>query len=421
MRVLISGGGTGGHVYPALAVAEQLNQAVESAQAVLSGAPAKRPAVAAPAPVHAAQPAAQPAAAQGEANANVLWVGSENGMERALVERAGLAYAGINTGQVTGVSPAKAAANVGRMTVGVRQSLRILNRFRPSVCLATGGYVCVPVVLACRMRGVPVMIYLPDMTPGSAIRSLSRLAQRVAVSFPEVAPHFGGEAPEGKAVVTGYPVRQELVDAAQDRDEARRRLAAMLEDNTLATDALPLVLVWGGSQGARSINQATWTALPDLLPHAHVLHVIGTRDWPLYEAHAQADPLTEHATRYHPVDYLHDAMPVALAAADLTVARAGASSLGEFPVAGLPSILVPLPHAGVNQQANAELLATHGAAVVVADEALGAELASTAVALLADRSRLQAMADAATELAIPDAAQRIALALAALQKETELQ
>lgn len=371
--------------------------------------------------MHAAQPAAQPAAAQGEANANVLWVGSENGMERALVERAGLAYAGINTGQVTGVSPAKAAANVGRMTVGVRQSLRILNRFRPSVCLATGGYVCVPVVLACRMRGVPVMIYLPDMTPGSAIRSLSRLAQRVAVSFPEVAPHFGGEAPEGKAVVTGYPVRQELVDAAQDRDEARRRLAAMLEDNTLATDALPLVLVWGGSQGARSINQATWTALPDLLPHAHVLHVIGTRDWPLYEAHAKADPLTEHATRYHPVDYLHDAMPVALAAADLTVARAGASSLGEFPVAGLPSILVPLPHAGVNQQANAELLATHGAAVVVADEALGAELASTAVALLADRSRLQAMADAATELAIPDAAQRIALALAALQKETELQ
>lgn len=417
MRVLISGGGTGGHVYPALAVAEQLNQAVASAQPVPSGAPAKHRAVAAPAPVHAERPAA----AQDEADANVLWVGSENGMERALVERAGLAYAGINTGQVTGVSPAKAAANVGRMTVGVRQSLRILNHFRPSVCLATGGYVCVPVVLACRMRGVPVMIYLPDMTPGSAIRSLSRLAQRVAVSFPEVAPHFGGEAPEGKAVVTGYPVRQELVDAAQDRNGARRRLAAMLEEGTLAADELPLVLVWGGSQGARSINQATWAALPALLPHAHVLHVIGTRDWPLYEAHVQALPLTEHAGRYHPVDYLHDAMPVALAAADLTVARAGASSLGEFPVAGLPSILVPLPHAGVNQQANADLLATHGAAVVLADEALGAELASTAVALLADRSRLQAMADAASELAIPDAAQRIALALAALQKETELQ
>jgi UDP-N-acetylglucosamine--N-acetylmuramyl-(pentapeptide) pyrophosphoryl-undecaprenol N-acetylglucosamine transferase len=294
--------------------------------------------------------AERPAAAQDEADANVLWVGSENGMERALVERAGLAYAGINTGQVTGVSPAKAAANVGRMTVGVRQSLRILNHFRPSVCLATGGYVCVPVVLACRMRGVPVMIYLPDMTPGSAIRSLSRLAQRVAVSFPEVAPHFGGEAPEGKAVVTGYPVRQELVDAAQDRNGARRRLAAMLEEGTLAADELPLVLVWGGSQGARSINQATWAALPALLPHAHVLHVIGTRDWPLYEAHVQALPLTEHAGRYHPVDYLHDAMPVALAAADLTVARAGASSLGEFPVAGLPSILVPLPHAGVNSK-----------------------------------------------------------------------
>ena len=91
-------------------------------------------------------------------------------MERALVERAGLDYAGINTGQVTGVNAAKAAANMGRMAVGVRQSLRILARFRPTVCLVTGGYVCVPVVLACRLRGVPVMIYLPDMTPGSAIR-----------------------------------------------------------------------------------------------------------------------------------------------------------------------------------------------------------------------------------------------------------
>ena len=339
-------------------------------------------------------------------------------MERALVERVGLDYAGINTGQVTGVNAAKAAANMGRMAVGVRQSLRILARFRPTVCLVTGGYVCVPVVLACRLRGVPVMIYLPDMTPGSAIRSLSRLADRVAVSFPEVAPHFGGEAPTGKAVVTGYPVRRELVDAARDRGAARRQLAALLEDATLAADALPLVLIWGGSQGARSINQATWGALPALVPHAHVLHVIGTRDWPLYAEHAATQPLTDLAARYHPVDYLHDAMPLALAAADLTVARAGASSLGEFPVAGLPSVLVPLPHAGVNQQANAALLADHGAAVVLDDATLATSLAPTVAELLADSARLRTMADAAVQLAIPDAAQRIAQALAALQRAT---
>ncbi|MEZ4555565.1 MAG: UDP-N-acetylglucosamine--N-acetylmuramyl-(pentapeptide) pyrophosphoryl-undecaprenol N-acetylglucosamine transferase [Caldilineaceae bacterium] len=362
--------------------------------------------------------AAPPAAVDAATGTPVLWVGSDHGMERALVERAGLDYAGINTGQVTGVNAAKAAANMGRMAVGVRQSLRILARFRSTVCLVTGGYVCVPVVLACRLRGVPVMIYLPDMTPGSAIRSLSRLADRVAVSFPEVAPHFGGEAPAGKAVVTGYPVRRELVDAARDRGAARRQLAALLEDATLAADALPLVLIWGGSQGARSINQATWGALPALLPHAHVLHVIGTRDWPLYEEHAATQPLTDHAARYHPVDYLHDAMPLALAAADLTVARAGASSLGEFPVAGLPSVLVPLPHAGVNQQANAALLADHGAAVVLDDATLATSLAPTVAELLADSARLRTMADAAVQLAIPDAAQRIAQALAALQRAT---
>jgi UDP-N-acetylglucosamine--N-acetylmuramyl-(pentapeptide) pyrophosphoryl-undecaprenol N-acetylglucosamine transferase len=129
-----------------------------------------------------------------------------------------------------------------------------------------------------------------------------------------------------------------------------------------------LVLIWGGSQGSRSINQATWAALNEILPAAHILHVVGTRDWPLYEVFAAEHSLPPAlAGRYHPVAYLHDEMPLALAAADLTVARAGASSLGEFPVAGLPSILVPLPMAGVNQHRNAEQLARLGAAVIIDD------------------------------------------------------
>jgi UDP-N-acetylglucosamine:LPS N-acetylglucosamine transferase len=349
----------------------------------------------------------------------VLWIGSVDGMEQALVERVGIAYQGISTGQIRGINPLKALSNAGRMAKGVQESLSVLRSFAPDVCLVTGGYVCAPMALACRMRGVPVMIYLPDMAPGASIRSLSRLADRVAVSFPEVAPFFGGEAPEGKAVVTGYPVRQELIDAAKDRAASRQNLAEAIGQDLGGEDGQQykserepkLVLVWGGSQGSRNINQSVWDALPALLPHAHILHVVGVRDWPLHEKYAAENPILAYAERYHPVSYLHEAMPLALAAADITVARAGASSLGEFPVAHLPSILVPLPYAGVNQRSNADLLAGHGAAVVIEDEELSEELTPRLLALLEDDTKLAQMADAATALARPDAALKIAQTL----------
>jgi len=342
----------------------------------------------------------------------VLWVGSADGMERALVERAGIPYQGVRTGKVRGVNPLRAAASIGKMAMGVGESQLVLRRFNPDVCLVTGGYVSAPVVMAARLQRTPVMIYLPDMTPGWSIQRMSRFAARVAVSFPDAASFFGGEAPAGKAVVTGYPVRQELVDAAKDRNASRRELAQALERPLAGGGEPPLVLIWGGSQGSRSINRATWSALNELLPAAHILHVVGTRDWPLYEAFAAERPLPpELAARYHPVAYLHDEMPLALAAADLTVARAGASSLGEFPAAHLPSILVPLPMAGVNQQRNAEQLARHGAAVIIDDEKLGAELGPTLLGLVQDDERRAAMAAAAADLAQPDAALNIASAL----------
>ncbi len=355
-------------------------------------------------------------------------------MEEELVRRAGIDYRSINTGQLRGKNPLTAAKNAGKMLTGIRQSGAILAEVQPDVCLVTGGYVCAPVVVACRQRAVPVLIYLPDMAPGSAIRWLSRMAQRVAVSLPDAAAYFGGTLAEGgKAVVTGYPVRPELVIAATDRRAARRRLAAMMQrpqlappgaqeasggQSTTEQDA-PLLLVWGGSQGSRSINQATWDALPHLLRLAHVVHIVGVRDremaQPIMEVQ-RAEPAWQQAwsSRYHPVDYLHDAMPWALAASDLTVARAGASILGEFPVAGLPSILVPLPIAGVGQQLNAQALETHGAAIVLNDDDLGANLAASVQSLLTDTGRLQNMQVAARGLAQPEAAQNIVRQLVAL-------
>ncbi len=336
-------------------------------------------------------------------------------MEETLVERAGIAYRGVATGKLRGANPIKGAQTAAAMAQGVRQSSALLGTFKPDVCFVTGGYVCAPVVAACSLKKIPVIIYLPDMTPGWTIQWMSKVAQRVAVSFPEVAPHFGGLYPKGKAVVTGYPVRAELVQWASDRPGARRHLAQALERPTLEERGVPLVLVWGGSQGARVINEATWAALSQLLPQAHLLHVVGTRDWPIYQAQAAelaAAAGTHFASRYHPVAYLHDEMMVALAAADLSVARAGASILGEFPVAHLPSVLAPI--VGVNQTANAELLANNGGAVIVAEEALKAQLAGTLQLLLQDPARRFAMEDALRKLARPDAALAIAQEIVAL-------
>ncbi len=352
----------------------------------------------------------------------LLWVGSRGGMEKELVERAGIAFEGVSTGQLRVANPFKLVRNLGRMAAGVQQSQAIVERFRPDACFVTGGYVCGPVVMACWLRKVPVLIYLPDMSPGYAIRMLSKLSARVAVSFPEVTHWFGGEAPAGKAVVTGYPVRSELIEAAQDRQRARQTLADALGSTFDEPDGalLPLLLIWGGSSGARVINRSTWGALPALLPLAHVVHVVGVRDWPLYEEWAAeqrnaAPALAEMLRRrYHPVAYLHEEMPWALAAADLSVARAGASTLGEFPVAKLPSVLAPLH--SVNQMDNAQALAGRGGAVIVEDDDLPAQLAPTVALLLGDAERRAQMQAALAQMAQPDAALHIASEIVKLAK-----
>lgn len=349
----------------------------------------------------------------------MLWVGGVDGMEKALVEHANIPYQGIATGQLRGKNPLTVAQNAGKMMAGFLESRQIVRAFQPDVCLATGGYVCAPVVVACRQQQIPVLIYLPDMVPGWAIRALSRLAQRVAVSYPAVASYFGGVYPTGKAVVTGYPVRKELVDlvaggvldARQHREQraaSRCRLADHLK-RPLCTDGAntPLVLVWGGSQGSRNINESIWAALPQVLPQAQILHVVGTRDWAQWQARLQQPPVTGAVwERYHPVAYLHEAMTLALAAADLTVARAGASTLGEFPVARLPSILVP--HPGVNQYQNAEYLVNQGGALLIKDEVLPQQLAPTLLTLLQDEARRHTMEEALAHIAKPNAAKAIA-------------
>jgi UDP-N-acetylglucosamine--N-acetylmuramyl-(pentapeptide) pyrophosphoryl-undecaprenol N-acetylglucosamine transferase len=366
MRILMSGGGTGGHVYPLLAVVQAL--------------------------VAAESPKMNP-------TTDLLYVGCAGGPEQELAGRAHIPFRAIAAGGVRSKMPWTAAWNALKLLAGLVQALGIIGRFRPDAILVTGGYVSVPVALAGRLRRAPLMIYLPDVVPGLAIQRLARWATRVAVSFDETLAYFE----KGKAVVTGYPVRASLLDA----DKSRARQALHLRDD------LPVATIFGGSRGAHHINTAVAATLAELLPACQVVHICGHEDAPAATTCCAGLPV-ELRERYHPYAYLHDEMAAALAAADVVVARAGASTLGELPVLGLPGILVPYPYSGQHQDANADYLVRRGAALQIADADLDQELAPTLLGLLRDQNRLQEMARCARELSRPDAARRIVAELAAV-------
>ena len=332
----------------------------------------------------------------------VLWVGGQGGMEEALVRRAGVPFRAVPAAGVHGVGLRALPGNLWRLTRGYFAARRVLAEFRPDVLFFTGGYVAVPVGFA--GRRIPTLIYVPDIEPGLALKTLARLADRIAVTAEDSRAFFRPQAP---VVVTGYPVRRDLL--AWDRARGRQALDLPAEAQVL--------LVFGGSKGARSINRALLANLPRLLEAGlYIVHITGQLDWP--EVSRAREALSaEQAARYHAYPYLHEEMGAALAAADLVVSRAGASILGEFPAFGLPAVLVPYPYAWRYQQVNAEHLARQGAALIVPDAELAARLADTVLTLLADPERLNAMRQAMQRLARLDAAQRIADQLRALARK----
>jgi undecaprenyldiphospho-muramoylpentapeptide beta-N-acetylglucosaminyltransferase len=327
-----------------------------------------------------------------EGRAEVLWIGGEGGMEASLIRRAGLPFQAVPAAGVHGVGLRALPGNLWRLTRGVAASRRILRRFRPDALLFTGGYVGVPVAIA--GQGRPQVAYVPDIEPGLALRLLSRLADVVAVTAEETRSHLPARK---KVVVTGYPTRPGL--RAMDRDQACAHLGLNARQ--------PVLLVAGGSRGARSINQAVWGCLTALLARTQLVHLVGELDWPEIAGVRQSlEPSL--ASGYHPHAYLHEEMGAALAAADLVISRAGASILGEYPLFGLPAVLVPYPHAWRYQKVNADYLVSRGAALLLEDSTLPQSLADVALGLLGDRPRLEAMAASARSLARPQAAQAIA-------------
>lgn len=351
MRLLICAGGTGGGVYPALAVHSALTSMYTDVE--------------------------------------TLWVGSEGGIEADLVKRAGLPYRLIPAAGVHGISMRELPGNLLRLARGVLTSSRILRGFRPDVLFFTGGYVAVPMALA--GRNIPTLLYVPDIEPGMALKSLARFADRIAVTAPDSQLYF-----TKNVIVTGYPLRPDL--SSWERYQAR--IALGLSSNK------PTVLIFGGSQGARSLNQAVLARLPELLEIAEVVHISGQLDWDDI-AEAEASLTSAKKRRYHTFPYLHE-MGKALASADLVVSRAGASILGEFPFFELPAVLVPYPHAWRYQKVNASYLAQRGAAVILDDSRLREELLDTIRVLLENPGKRKSMKAAMRSLSKPDAARVIA-------------
>jgi len=321
-----------------------------------------------------------------------------------MAANAGIDFVAISAGQLRIRNPLQLARNSLRLARGAWQARRLLHDWRPDVVFVTGGYVCAPLVWAAHRQRLPILIYLPDVTPGLAVQRLAGYATQIAVSFAETTAFF-----PGKAIVTGYPVRRQLRRRSLSKEEARQRFDL---DPTQ-----PTLLIFGGSRGSRSINQATASVLPDLLALAQVIHITGEVDREAAQRRV-AGLGSEQSRRYRSFPYLHEEMTAALCAADLAITRAGASTLGEFPALGLPAILVPLPISGQHQLPNARYLADRDAAIVIDDADLPGQLLPTVRELFDHPDRLHALGQASAALARPDAADRLADALIALAKTT---
>jgi UDP-N-acetylglucosamine--N-acetylmuramyl-(pentapeptide) pyrophosphoryl-undecaprenol N-acetylglucosamine transferase len=369
-------------------------------------------------------------------------------MEASLVaSESDLPFRAIPAAALRGRSPLTLARNLGTLARGTRAARRLIAMERPLAILGTGGYVCVPLFLAARAARVPTAIYLPDVVPGLAVRFLARLATVVACNVEDSAKYLRLEIRDCRdlksqisnlkshLIVTGYPIRQELFD----QDRAASRAAFGLDAQ------LPTLFVYGGSRGARSINQAIAALLPDLLPIAQLIHVCGREGDEVWLRKAADQLPVEQRARYKLFSYLYSgdqemgdggwgmgdrsptsilyppspSMVQAFGAADLALCRSGASTLGELPAAGLPAVLVPYPY--VHQEENADYLVQRGAALKVRDqEMLGGgrptagPLFQNLLRLIADPLERATMSERSKALAQPNAAKRLAGLLLAL-------
>jgi UDP-N-acetylglucosamine--N-acetylmuramyl-(pentapeptide) pyrophosphoryl-undecaprenol N-acetylglucosamine transferase len=345
MRAILAGGGTGGHVIPAIAIAQQLRDRY---------------------------------------GAEVVFIGTERGIETRLVPAAGFQLRLVEVGQLKRVSLATRLRTLTALPRAVVAAWTVMSGFRPDVVIGVGGYASGPAMLAAALRGTPSLIFEPNVVPGFANRVVAFMASAAAVHFEQTRRWFR------ECEVTGVPVRQEFFEVPPRRPG----------------DA-PTLLLFGGSQGSRALNRVLVDSLPALIrriPDLHIIHQTGERE---YEAVATDYLRVQVPAEISP--FIAN-MAAAFAHADLLVCRSGASTVAEVAAAGKPAIFVPLPTAADDHQLrNAETLSGQGAAMLIPESELTAERFVDAVAaLITDRPRMDAMGNCARRLAHVDAAAHIA-------------
>ncbi len=371
--IAFTGGGTGGHIYPGLAVAERLREILAA-----EGRPVR-----------------------------FVWLGSEKESDRTAVEAAGLEFRGIPSGKFRRQLSLENLADVFRVLAGYRASRRILAELEPRLLFSKGGYVSVPPCRAAASLGIPVFTHESDFSPGLATRLNARVAEKIFLSYEETREAFP-PALRNSAEVSGQPVRA----AIRSGDAARGRARAGIPEG------IPLILVIGGSQGARRLNDLVADALPEILRTAWVVHQTGPGNPGAPSGSLPADV----RDRYQSFEYLRGELPDLMAAASLYVGRAGAGSLWECAAAGLPMVLLPLSGSGTrgDQVENARWFAARGAARVLdgRDAEDPAALVSACAGFLSDPDLLRRTARAVKELGSRDAADFIARSIADRTRRT---
>lgn len=361
MRLILAGGGTGGHIYPAVTIA----------RAVLAIEP----------------------------HTELLFVGTKDGLEADIIPKEGFSLATI---QVHGFARRLSWTNIrtaGQALGALWTSRRIVKEFQPQVVVGTGGYVCGPVLLAASFMGIPTLVQEQNVIPGVTNRILARFVTQVAVGYAEAARYFSRRA---RVVETGNPIRPAVMSVT--REQGLKNLGLAPGKTTL--------FVAGGSRGARSINTAILHVYPfvQARPELQLLHVTGKNEYNSVVEQARQRGIDISKTGNISIKpYLYN-MPDALAAADLAVSRAGAIALAELTARGIPAVLVPYPYAAENhQEYNARILERHGAATVIRDAALsGPVLLAALQRILHTPGELTRMACASRALGKPHAADKIA-------------
>lgn len=365
MRILITGGGTGGHIYPGLAIAKNLKARNEKIE--------------------------------------ILFVGTNKGLEKDIVPKEGIPFETITVEGLTRKISLTSVKTGLKLLKGLWQSRSIIRDFQPTLVIGTGGYVCGPVVATAAWQGIPTLIHEQNAFPGITNRFLAKWVKKIAITYQESSKYF----PANKTILTGNPVRPEVILAK--REEALAKFGL--------DPAKKTVLVFGGSRGARSINEAMFQGKEVLAREGklQIIHVTGQEDFAWISGQKSMEEVRLGNLIIKP--YLYN-MPEALAAADLLVCRAGATTLAELTVRGLPSILIPYPYATDNhQEYNARSLERQDAAVVLLDKELSAQsLTENILDLIKDENRLNSMAQRSKSMGKPEAAQTIVDCLYSLLK-----